>query len=194
MILPPPPNGPWVPITSVLPLTAGVLRALSPGTPVAAAMLALHTCWPVARSTAKRLPAQSGKYTRSASRAGVADTSPPVVNSHFLVRVATFVTEILRSDSWARVFCRSPPAESHLVDGAAAATVTTSKPATAATSPTDHFRIRVTSHPLRSPAPRAMGCAEQRGRIQPHRPLEVGSRTVTTVREQGTVARRKTDT
>ncbi len=31
---PPPPNGPWLPITSVLSVNAGVARALSPGIPV----------------------------------------------------------------------------------------------------------------------------------------------------------------
>src|SRR5690349_16211460 len=54
-ILPPPPNGPCVPTITLLPFNTGVVRALSPGTPLAAGMLARQRCWPVERSTAQRL-------------------------------------------------------------------------------------------------------------------------------------------
>src|SRR5512147_1584348 len=49
---PPPPKGPCVPRITLLPLTTGVARALSKGTPDAAGMEAFQTCWPVLRSSA----------------------------------------------------------------------------------------------------------------------------------------------
>ena len=97
---------------TLLPAIAGVALALSPGTPLAAAMLDFHRCWPVHLSTAYRLPAQSGKYTVSPSTAGVADTSPPVVNSHFTSSSSTLLTLNVFSLAWNRVFCRLPPASS----------------------------------------------------------------------------------
>ena len=90
---------PWVPTITLSSVTAGVARALSKGTPLAAAMLACHFSAPVSLSTAYRLPAQSGKYTVSASTAGVAETSPPVVNTHLVVSVLTFDTLNVCSDS-----------------------------------------------------------------------------------------------
>ena len=80
----PPPKRmpPWVPTITLSSVTAGVVRALSMNEPLASGMLAVHLITPVCRSTAYRLPAQSGAYTVSASTAGVAETSLPVSSSH----------------------------------------------------------------------------------------------------------------
>ncbi len=108
-----------MPTITLLSVTAGVARALSRKTPVAAAMLAVHLTAPVCRSTAYRLPAQSGTYTVSASTAGVAETSLAVVNSHFTWSPPTLATLSVCSVSWKRVFCRLPPAEVHSLPPAA---------------------------------------------------------------------------
>lgn len=52
---------PCVPTTTLPSAMAGVLRALSPGVPVAAAMLERQRWAPVSLSTAYRFPDQSGK-------------------------------------------------------------------------------------------------------------------------------------
>src|ERR1044072_7328777 len=83
-------------------------------------MLDRHRCCPVTLSTAERLPALSGKYTVSPSTAGVADTSPPVENSHFFCSPATLLTLIDFSPACHRVLRRSPPAEFHSPPPAAA--------------------------------------------------------------------------
>jgi len=58
--LPPPPNAPCVPTITLPSAIAGVARALSPGTPLAAVIVVFQICVAVARSTAYRLPLQSG--------------------------------------------------------------------------------------------------------------------------------------
>src|SRR4051812_2797615 len=105
-------------------------------------MLARQRCWPVTLSTAYRLPKRSGKYTVSPSTAGVADTSPPVVNSHFFWSVATLLGLNVVSPGCDRVFCRSPPAEFHWLELAAALDTPASRApvTTSAAKPTPAFR------------------------------------------------------
>src|ERR1700757_384790 len=72
--------------------------------------------WPLSFLTAKRLPAQSGKYTASPSTVGVAETSPPVVNTHFVLRPLTLFGPIECSAGWLQVFARFCPAIGHWPD------------------------------------------------------------------------------
>jgi hypothetical protein len=72
-------------------------------------MLLRHTWSPVARSTANRLPAESGKNSRLPSTVGVADTSPPVVNRQCSASVCAFPAPIDVSAAWKRLFCRFCP-------------------------------------------------------------------------------------
>src|SRR5882757_5112894 len=78
-------------------------------------MLFVHTALPVSRSSAYSFPPQSGKYTLSWSTAGVAETSPAVWKTHFMVRLETFSGEMVCSLSLARVLSRFWPAEGHSV-------------------------------------------------------------------------------
>src|SRR5882757_6988017 len=66
--------------------------------------------------TANRFPPQSGKYTASPSTVGVAETSPPVVNTHFGRRPLTLFGAIKCSAGWLQVFPRSCPASRHWPD------------------------------------------------------------------------------
>src|ERR1700757_475822 len=68
---------------------------------------------PLCLLTAKRLPAQSGKYTASPATVGVAETSPPVVNTHFGFRPLTFLGLIECSAGWLQVLLRFCPAIRH---------------------------------------------------------------------------------
>src|SRR5258708_1593383 len=63
--------------------------------------------------TANRFPPQSGKYTASPSTVGVAETSPPVVNTHFGVRPMTLAGLIVCSAGWLQVLFRFCPAIRH---------------------------------------------------------------------------------
>src|SRR6266481_9963685 len=63
--------------------------------------------------TANRFPPQSGKYTASPSTVGVAETSPPVVNTHFGFRPLTFLGLIECSAGWLHVLLRFCPAIGH---------------------------------------------------------------------------------
>src|ERR1700747_3213405 len=72
--------------------------------------------WPLSFLTAKRLPAQPGKYTASPSTVGVAETSPPVVNTHFGLRPLTLSGPIKCSAGWLQVFPRFCPAIRHWPD------------------------------------------------------------------------------
>src|SRR6266853_5133213 len=74
--------------------------------------------WPLSFFTAKRLPPQSGKYTASPSTVGVAETSPPVVNTHFGFRPLTLVGLIECSAGWLQVLLRFWPAVRHWPDRA----------------------------------------------------------------------------
>src|SRR5712672_232691 len=71
---------------------------------------------PLSFSTAKRLPSQSGKYTASPSTVGVAETSPPVVNTHFGLRPLTLTGLIECSAGWLQVLFRFWPAIRHRLD------------------------------------------------------------------------------
>src|SRR5882724_9861595 len=72
--------------------------------------------WPLSFFTAKRLPPQSGKYTASPSTVGVAETSPPVVNTHFGLRPLTLAGLIECSAGWLHVLSRFCPAIRHWPD------------------------------------------------------------------------------
>jgi len=54
-------------------------------------------------SHCEQIPPQSGKYTASPSKVGVAETSPPVVNTHFGVRPLTLAGLIVCSAGWLQV-------------------------------------------------------------------------------------------
>src|SRR6266481_5992340 len=71
---------------------------------------------PLSFSTAKRLPAQSGKYTASPSTVGVAETSPPVVNTHFGFSSLTLAGLMECSAGWLQVLFRFCPAIRHWPD------------------------------------------------------------------------------
>src|SRR6267378_3779093 len=72
---------------------------------------------PLCLLTAKRLPDQSGKYTASPSTVGgVAETSPPVVNTHFGLRPLTFAGLMECSAGWLHVLFRFCPAIRHWPD------------------------------------------------------------------------------
>src|SRR6266404_131772 len=68
---------------------------------------------PLSFSTAKRLPSQSGKYTASPSTVGVAETSLPVVNTHFGLRPLTLSGLIACSAAWFQVLFKFCPAIRH---------------------------------------------------------------------------------
>ena len=80
----------------------------------------------------------------SPTTAGVADTSPPVVNSHFTSSSSTLLTLNVFSLAWNRVFCRLPPAEfQSLPPTAVDATPPSSTPTTAMAIAPDAFVIRL---------------------------------------------------
>src|SRR6266446_743796 len=66
--------------------------------------------------TANRFPPQSGKYTASPATVGVAETSPPVVNTHFGVRLLTLAGLIECSPVGFQVLFRFCPAIRHWPD------------------------------------------------------------------------------
>src|SRR6267143_2295498 len=72
--------------------------------------------WPLSFFTAKRLPPQSGKSTASPSTVGVAETSPPVVNTHFGLRPLTLAGLMESSAGWLQVLLRFCPAIRHWPD------------------------------------------------------------------------------
>src|SRR6267154_1851173 len=72
--------------------------------------------WPLSFFTANRFPPQSGKYTASPSTVGVAETSPPVVNTHFGVRPLTLAGLMECSLGWLQVLLRFCPAIGHWPD------------------------------------------------------------------------------
>src|ERR1700686_4766526 len=72
--------------------------------------------WPLSFLTAKRLPAQSGKKTASPATVGVAETSPPVVNTHFGVRFLTLAGLMECSAVGFQVLFRFCPAIRHWPD------------------------------------------------------------------------------
>src|SRR6266852_5128639 len=72
--------------------------------------------WPLSFFTAKRLPPQSGKYTASPSTVGVAETSPPVVNTHFGARPWTLAGLMECSAGWLQLLLRFCPAIRHWPD------------------------------------------------------------------------------
>src|SRR6267378_22129 len=63
--------------------------------------------------TANRFPPQSGKYTASPSTVGVAETSPPVVNTHFGVSPLTLSGLMECSAGWFQLLLRFCPAIRH---------------------------------------------------------------------------------
>src|SRR4029077_17464875 len=71
---------------------------------------------PLSFATAKRLPPQSGKKTASPSTVGVAETSPPVVNTHFGARPFTLAGLMECSAGWLQVLLRFCPAIRHWPD------------------------------------------------------------------------------
>src|SRR5262245_48252857 len=104
---------------------------------------------------AYRFPAQSGTYTTFPATAGVADTSPTVVNAHFWVRFPTLSTVSLFSDGWDRVLRMSPPAEIHWAPpGAAHAAV----PANITADAIARMPIIVVLRPIAAP-PASVGSA-----------------------------------
>src|SRR5712672_319008 len=66
--------------------------------------------------TANRFPPQSGKYTASPSTVGVAETSPPVVNTHFGFSSLTLAGLMECSAGWLQVLFRFWPAIRHWPD------------------------------------------------------------------------------
>src|SRR6266704_5023453 len=75
---------------------------------------------PVAASSLKRFPPQSGTYSAPPATAGVADTSPPVVKTHFALSPATFPALRVPSAAWFRVLERFWPAIVHSGAGGSA--------------------------------------------------------------------------
>src|SRR6267378_3435764 len=71
---------------------------------------------PLSFMTGKRFPAQSGKYTASPSTVGVAETSPPVVNTHVGFSSLTLAGLIECSAGWLQVLFRFCPAIRHWPD------------------------------------------------------------------------------
>src|SRR6267154_612339 len=69
--------------------------------------------WPLSFFTANRFPPQSGKYTASPSTVGVAETSPPVVNTHFGFSSLTLAGLMECSAGWLQVLFRFCPAIRH---------------------------------------------------------------------------------
>src|SRR6267143_302303 len=66
--------------------------------------------------TANRFPPQSGKYTASPSTVGVAETSPPVVNTHFGLKPVTLAGLMECSVGWFQLVPRFCPAIRHWPD------------------------------------------------------------------------------
>src|SRR5882762_3509753 len=104
------------PIITWFPSTAGLTRETAPSTPSYSEILCDQMSRPLSFSTAKRLPPQSGKYTAFPSTVGVAETSPPVVNTHFGVRPLTLAGLMECSAGWLQVLLRFWPAIRHWPD------------------------------------------------------------------------------
>src|SRR6266478_184533 len=104
------------PIINSSPSTAGLTRETAPSTPSYSEILWDQMRWPLFLSTAKRFPPQSGKYTASPSTVGVAETSPPVVNTHLGDRFLTLAGPIECSAGWFQVLLRFWPAIRHWPD------------------------------------------------------------------------------
>src|SRR5882762_434422 len=104
------------PIITWFPSTAGLTRETAPSTPSYSEILCDQMSRPLSFSTAKRLPPQSGKYTASPSTVGVADTSPPVVNTHFGLRPLTLAGLMECSVGWLQLLLRFCPAIRHWPD------------------------------------------------------------------------------
>src|SRR5438477_9063522 len=104
------------PTITWLPSTAGLTRETAPSTPSYSEILCDQIRWPSLFFTAKRFPSQSGKYTASAATVGVAETSPPVVNTHFGDSRFTFAGFIKCSAGWLQVLLRFWPATRHWSD------------------------------------------------------------------------------
>src|ERR1700693_2100809 len=71
---------------------------------------------PLSFLTAKRSPPQSGKKTASPSTVGVAETSPPVVNTHCSLSLSTLAGLMECSAGWLRVLPRFCPSILHWPD------------------------------------------------------------------------------
>src|SRR6266481_8214989 len=104
------------PIITWFPSTAGLTRETAPSTPSYSEILWDQINSPLSFFTANRFPPQSGKYTASPSKVGVAETSPPVVNTHFGVRPLTLAGLIVCSAGWLQVLFRFCPAIRHWPD------------------------------------------------------------------------------
>src|SRR5258707_4850826 len=104
------------PIITWFPSTAGLTRETAPSTPSYSEILCDQMSRPLSFSTAKRLPPQSGKYTAFPSTVGVAETSPPVVNTHFGARPLTLAGLMECSAGWLQLLLRFCPAIRHWPD------------------------------------------------------------------------------
>src|SRR5918992_1546067 len=84
-------------------------------------MLRDHTSRPSSALTAYRCPDQSGKYTMPLTTAARADTSPPVVNVHFVLRLFTLsaVSSLFSAPETLAVLLRFWPNIGHSAPGAA---------------------------------------------------------------------------
>src|ERR671914_1502751 len=84
-------------------------------------MLRDHTSRPSSALTAYRCPDQSGKYTMPLTTAARADTSPPVVNVHFVWRLFTLsdVSSLFSAPETLAVLLRFWPNIGHSAPGAA---------------------------------------------------------------------------
>src|ERR1700719_2705331 len=98
------------------PSTAGLTRDTAPSTPSYSEILCDQISRPVSFLTAQRLPPQSGKKTASPSTVGVAETSPPVVNTHFGARPLTLAGLTECSAGWFQLLLRFCPAIRHWPD------------------------------------------------------------------------------
>src|ERR1700675_1497106 len=107
------------PIITSFPSTAGLTREIAPSTPSYSEILRDQISSPLFFFTADRFPPQSGKYTASPSTVGVAETSPPAVNTHFGVRPLTLAGLMECSAGWLQLLFRFCPAIRHWPGGAA---------------------------------------------------------------------------
>jgi hypothetical protein len=92
---------------------AGLLREIEPATPSYSDILCDQINWPVCALTEYKLPAESGKRTASPKTVGVAETSPPLVKTHFTASECTFRGPINRSAGRLRELAASWPAMGH---------------------------------------------------------------------------------
>src|ERR1700719_1044691 len=98
------------------PSTAGLTRDTAPSTPSYSEILCDQMSWPLSLLTAKRLPPQSGKKNASPSTVGGAETSPPVLNTHFGLSPFTLAGLIECSAGWLQLLLRFCPAIRHWPD------------------------------------------------------------------------------